>query len=83
MIYSTIFQKNVSIVLKILITAFLKLNVLDKRFYICDLESLEGEEDFAFQLGASSDKTEGTLDSTEIILIFFQGDFPLKKIPEP
>lgn len=31
MMYSTIFQKNVSVVLKILITVYLKPNVLDKR----------------------------------------------------
>lgn len=84
MIYSTAVQNNVSIILKILIIIYLKLNVLDKGFYICDLECLEGEEGFAFQLGASSDKLKGTLDSAAIILPhIFPRRFPSKENPRP
>lgn len=68
MIYSSQFHKNVSVILKILITVCLKPKaVLDERFEIWALENLEIGEEIAFSSGTQRDKTEGSLDIAEMI----------------
>lgn len=68
MIYSSQFHKNVSVILKILITVCLKSKaVLDERFEIWALENLERGKEFAFSSGTQRDKTEGSLDIAEMI----------------
>ena len=70
--YSPQFHKNVSVILKILITVCLKLKaVLDERFEIWALENLEGGEEFAFLSGTQRDKTEGSLDIAEMIYFLY------------
>ena len=85
MIYSPQFHKTVSVILKILITVCLELKaVLDKRFEIWALESLEEGEEYAFSSGTQRDKTEGSLDIAEMIyFLYFYEEISSKENLKP